>query len=109
VSQAADADDADPHRRLHPAPERRVHRGPSAQERGGVLGGEALGDREGKAAVEADAVGEAAVVADAGGLVLRAQVLVAVAARLAGEAGPALPPDADPRAASRCWTSGPRA
>ena len=57
-----------------------------------------LGDREGEAAVEADAVGEAAVVAHAGGHVRRAQVLVAGDARLAGEAGPALPADADPRA-----------
>ena len=98
VSQAADPDDADPHGRLHPAPERRVDGGPAAQERRGVLGGERLGDGEREAAVEPDAVGEAAVVADAGGDVARAQVLVAGDAGIAGEAGAPLPADPDPRA-----------
>jgi hypothetical protein len=69
-----------------------------AQERGGALGGQALRDREGEAAVEAHPVGEAAVMAHAGGDVLRAEVLVARPARLAGEARPALPADAHPGA-----------
>ena len=47
-------DDADPHRGLHPAAQRRVDGHASAQEGGRVLGGERVRDREGEAAVHAD-------------------------------------------------------
>ena len=55
-----------------------------------------FGQREREPAVEADAIGDAAVVSHAGRLLLAAEVLLAAEAEVALEAGAALPADADP-------------
>jgi len=76
-------------------PQRSVNRDPCAEQRSDVLALQLLRHRNGKSGVDPDGVRIAAVAAHAGGLRLRTQVLVALAAVLADAAAIGLPTHAD--------------
>src|SRR6185437_11578224 len=99
MAEAADADDADARGGAGAVvAERSVDGDAGAEKWGGGDAVESVRDRDDEAAVNADGRGETTVAADAGGLRLGAEMLLAGAAPFADAAGVCLPADADPLA-----------
>ena len=97
VPESADPDDRHAAGRVDPEPAHgRVDRDAATKERRRHGAVHPVGYQEHEATVEADAIGDAAVMAHAGGLLLAAEVLLAAQAEIALEAGASLPADADP-------------